>query len=546
MSNTIVTSIIGGTKKGKFSSLQGSEYSINMYSEKNGDLTYLKSCPGIKWKLDLEDSTIGCKGSYVSSVGLNTNNNVPDAFFVINETIYRVDYNWNVSEIGSVAPGSRPIFCESGGERPMLLIADGSRLQYYNLREGGVCKEIRLPERVNEEGVTISPTYVQCIDGVVIVNDSGTGFIYYSIKYPLNSVNRDLYVMNGSDVVYEADGVTVKEESLPADQWVFYDRFRTPKFANGYSNSDSVEAIYAIGSNLMVFGPKSVEFREYTPNNESTDWNLMSSTFNREVGLDAPYSIASVNNNVCFLSNGMNAGRAIYMINGTQFTKISDSWLDTVLDYSDTSNAIGYSYSRSNHAFYCLYLPSCRDRFGNLTPKTYCYDIATSEWSERSSRDVSTNTNKPWNCIYPVWFNNETVFGHIKDGSIVYLDDDIHVEEINETTSIPLIRERQTSVIMNNYVPFQINELAVEANVGTILDYSANPSILLKVSKDGGNTFNLNRSAKLGKTGEYSYRTRFLNVGNNRLCVLRFSFSENMDLILTNISIRMTPLAYSV
>lgn len=495
---------------------------------------------GIKWKLQLEDCAFGCQGAFVASVGLSENHNAPDAFFVVNSNIYRVDYNWNFEKIGSVATGSYPTFAETGGERPLLLIADGSNLYYYDLKNGGELKTILLPNRITEDGERIKPTHIQVVAGSLIVNDSGTGYAYYSIPYPLSQETRKVLKKDESgNVIYS--GATPMWEYVQSDQYVFLDDYGTPQYKNGESNSDAINALYAIGPNLIVFGPKSIEFWQ-RGSSEYETWTRTSYTFNREIGLDAVKSVSSVNNQVCFISNGMNAGKAVFMIADTSFQKISETWLDEILDNSNTEDIIGFSYSRSNHSFYGIYIPSA----DGSRSRTFVYDLSSQEWSERSSRNSINGQDYAWNLIFPVWFNNQTVFGHIKDGNLVYLNDDFHREEINSNTSVPLIRQRQTPVILNNYQNFTFDELGIEMNCGTIKDYTISPKLQLELSEDGGYTFSNTLLEDCGKVGQYFYRVRYLSLGMQRLCVIRITFSEDMDLTLTNASIRVTPLSFSI
>lgn len=540
MAITVISDLIGGQTKGKFPSTMGSALSINMYEESNGGTKYQKSVPGIRHLKELNATLNGCHGSYVASVGLTKNNSAPDMFFVSNNTVYRIDYAMNRSIIGYVAGDSYPTFAETGGERPFLLIADGSSVQAYNLKEGGLLQELGLPDRINEQGVKIKPSSVQVVNGSIIVNDRGTGYAYYSIPYPLSNEKRDMLDIVNGQVQYKADGITPKYVQKDSTSVVFLDDFGTQQYKNGESSSDSITALYAIGSNLIVFGPKSIEFWQ-RGSTEYETWTRTSYTFNRELGLDCEKSIASVNNSVFFVSNGMNAGRAIFAINGTEFTKISDTWIDDLLVQADTGHMIGYSYSRSNHAFYCLYI-----RFKDGSARTLCYDASTNKWAERSSRDYRTGKDKAWNCVYPVWFNNMTIFGHLNDSQLVYLDDEYHREDINKTETVPLIRRRQSPVVLSNYQNFILDEVGIELNTGTIKDYEANPKIQLEISEDGGNSFTNTLLEECGKTGQYFYRVRFLSLGMQRLCVLRITFSEDMDLTLTNASIRTTNLSYTM
>lgn len=533
---SVVHNLIGGQTKAKFPNTMGSALSVNMYSESNAGITYQKSIPGVKFKKRLNNSSgAACHGSFVASTGLDSNENMPDAFFVINDVLYRVDYGWNSFALGYVSAGSYPTFAETGGERPFLLIADGANLWCYDLKNGGELESITLPKRITDDTTFIKPSHVQVVSGSIIVNDVGTGYAYYSIPYPLSQDTREVYEIIDGKVQYLPDNVTPKTIPVQSKEYVFLDDYGAPQYKNGESNSDSISALYAIGSDLVVFGPKSIEFWQ-RGSNEYETWTRTSYTFNREIGLDAPTSVSSVNNAILFVSNGMNAGRAVFAITGTEFAKISETWLDEILDKSATDNIVGFSYSRSNHAFYCIYIPSIS--------RTFCYDLSTKEWSERSSRDPKTGKDMAWNLVYPVWFDNLTVFGHIKDGSIVYLDDDFHEEEVNSTSKVALIRKRQTPVIMNNYQPFIFDELGVEMNTGTIADYSINPKIQLEISEDGGYSFTNTILEECGKVGQYFYRVKFLGLGEQRLCVVRLTFSEPMDLTFTNASVRTTPLTY--
>lgn len=188
----VVNFLIGDQNKAKYPNIAGSSLSVNMYTEINGNAKYQKGIDGIKYLKTIADSTVGCKASYVASVGLTENNNAPDAFFAINNTIYRLDYQYDVYELGGIATQATPTFSETGGERPLLLIADGYNIYYYDLKNGGSLKYISLPERINEENVSIRPSHIQVVDGSIIVNDFGTGYTYYSKPYAL-SKEKEMY-----------------------------------------------------------------------------------------------------------------------------------------------------------------------------------------------------------------------------------------------------------------------------------------------------------------------------------------------------------------
>ena len=103
-----------------------------------------------------------------------------------------------------------------------------------------------------------------------------------------------------------------------------------------------------------------------------------------------------------------------------------------------------------------------------------------------------------------------------------------------------MTRHRQGAVVVDNNKPFIFNELAIEMNVGTWEDYGEVPRMLLQVSANGGMSFGNVRSCPIGKTGLYGYRVRYHNLGYNRLCVLRVTYSHPTSLELTACSQRIT------
>jgi hypothetical protein len=62
------------------------------------------------------------------------------------------------------------------------------------------------------------------------------------------------------------------------------------------------------------------------------------------------------------------------------------------------------------------------------------------------------------------------------------------------------------------------------------LDSDINPSLVLRLSKDGGQTFGLPRKASLGKTGKYRTRQRWHRFGLARDFVIEISCTDAVDL----------------
>ena len=526
-----------GTNRGRHPATMGAAWSCNMFREINAENEYLASVPGLRFHRRLRTAS-RCRGAYVSSVGLKDNGQRENAFVVFGSHLFRIDAVGNSTEIGQVASGSsRVCFAETGGINPYLLVADGSNLWAYNLIEGGTLRRITLPERVNGDGGQINPSSVACVAGSVCINDRTSGFIYYSVPYPLNSDTREVFqtqLVDGKRVpVYDPDNslkiLTTQEDAF---DWMFYDSYGVQQFFNAESSSDNVRAIAAIGPNLYLFGSKSIEIWQ-RGSGEYETWVRQNYTANASNGLQAPYSIAICGSNLYYLGSGESYAKGVLMVSGQTYKKISEDWLDKKLLAETGESAYAFAYAEGNHNFYVLQL-------GN-TKETWVYDTETNEWHQRTSRVPSSAEETAWRAADIIWFLG-SFYAFANDGCMYDFSDEYWYEDYADSGSrLPMIRHRQGPLVVNDEKPFVLNELGIECNVGCWADYTLQPELLLEVSRDGGNTFGNVRSCKMGRTGQYSHRVRFYALGYNRLCVLRVTYSHPTSLELTACSQRISP-----
>lgn len=538
MSKTTVSNylVAPGTNKGKHPATMGSALSCNMFREINTENEYLASVPGLQFMQKILQSA-RCRGAYVSSVGLATQNQQENLFVVFGNVLFRIDWNGEATRLGNVASGSSRVnFSETGGINPYLLIADGSNLWAYNLIEGGELRRISLPERVNGEGGQINPSHVAVVGGSVVINDRTSGFLYYSIPYPLNNDKREVFqtqtVDGKTEPVYDPNNAyKVLTEEVDAFDWMFLDSYGVQQFFNAESSSDNVRAIAAIGPNLYLFGSKTIEIWQRGSGEDST-WQRQSYTTNASNGLQAPNSIAICGSNLYYLGSGESYAKGVLMVSGQQYKKISEDWLDDKLLGETGDSAFAYAYAQGNHNFYVLQLQNLQE--------TWVYDTMTNEWHQRVSRVYDTGVETRWRVSDLVWFKGE-FRAFCNDGCMYKFSDEYWYEDYGSGKRLPMIRHRQGALVVNDEKPFILQELGIECNVGTWSDYTLQPDLLLEVSKDGGNTWGHVRSCKMGRTGDYSHRVRFHNVGYNRLCVLKLTYSHPTSLELTACSQRVSP-----
>lgn len=529
MGKNLVYSFVGSTAKTKNPSIQGAAMSRNMFTGFNGSKDdarkFMQSCPGIKFLMTLGNNA-QIDGMYVPSTGLRDYNYAQSLFVAYNGDIYRIDNAYNTEIIGHYTAGNKVEFAESSGERDILLWVDGVSISGYNIKDGDNVA-ITLPKRITEN-VYIRPTHIAVVSGSIVLNDLGSGYVYYSKPYPLSQVTREIFDIVDGQVQYEEDNITVKTRPVDSGEYCFLDDYGVQMYFNAESSSDRVTAIYSVGALLTLYGPSSIEFWSRGDAESYQTWQRVSYTINKEQGLEAKYSLASVNQTQFCIGTGKANAKCVLMIDGTKVSKISEEWLDRILNENEISNTRAWTYSKNNHSFYLFTV-------GN---ETYCYDAVTGEWHIRSSRNYYTSKNKPYMPLYAVWFNNKIITGCCENGNLYVLDDNYYCEDFDAEHSLPLYRVRQTPVITADYKPFVLYQLSLECNAGAIENYGKLSKALLQVSNDGGYTFNNVIEGSLGERGQYSTRLNWLNLGRMRQAVLKVMFSENSDFVISDATLR--------
>ena len=526
--STVAEFLIGGTNKSKYPATCGAEWSCNMYRSQNGKQKFMESLPGIRKLADIGGK---CRGTWVSTRGLKSEGSTEDLFAAFGNALYRLLPNGSYTKILDLAANGRRVsFAECGGPRAILLVCDASALYAYFLEEGTV-KQVQMPNAVEGDGHTIRPTHVVVVNGVIVVNDEDSGYAYYSVPYPLSADTRSVYDLGPDGAVqYEGDGVTVKKKPVDAWQYCFLDDYGVQQFMNTESNSDSINGLMAIGNVLYMFGPKSVEIYTYAGEEYAT-WSRQYFSAVGEFGLEAPDSLVCVGRTIYFVSTGRSYGKCIMSVTGTAFERVSEDWLDELI-LENTSGSYGFGYGINDHQFYVLQLPDIG--------QTWCYDAACQEWHERRCHIQDSVKEGRWRVGGIANFRSH-FYAMTEDGLFCSTYDDYWYEDYPTGKSMVMVRHRQGPVFTSELRPFVIEELALECNVGYPANYYKerdDAEVLLEVSRDGGVTYGNVRSARFGVKGNYSHRVRWHNLGRNRLCVLKITFSEPMDFVLTNCAIR--------
>jgi hypothetical protein len=268
------------------------------------------------------------------------------------------------------------------------------------------------------------------------------------------------------------------------------------------SYADDLIRAYVFKQGLYLFGKRTIETWFNTGTGFPPFERVTGQILN--VGLEAKFSIANNDNFFYFLADD----NAIYASNGSQADKISNNSIVTQIEkMEDKSDAVGFTFSFSNHNFYAITFPSAG--------KTFCFNESIGSdlgWFELSSSAFFERDRNYYN-IYKA-FSAVDAYGTILmpaiDSNKLYeLDIDTY------TNGDEIMRREMTLPTLNGTSLGQLGarikgkrlEFITEKGVGNISGDGIDPQMHVELSFDEGKTFGNASWVKLGRLGQTNFRS---------------------------------------
>jgi len=340
-------------------------------------------------------------------------------------------------------------------------------------------------------------------------------------------------------------------------------------FASAEGYPDNVVALIVDHREIFLFGNNSVEVW-YDAGTPDFPLARIQGAF-MEVGCEAAYSVAKLDNSVFWLGSDARGRGVVYRANGYTPARISSHAVEyAIQSYGNITDAIGYTYQQDGHPFYVLIFPSAE--------ATWVYDVSTQLWHERAGFENGQFVRHRSNC--QMSYNNEVVVGDYEDGRVyafdldVYADDDQIQKWLRSWRALPtgqnnlkrtahhsLQLDAETGIGLNDYPAYDSEDLATES--GNIIvaefvqgylttqasdqlvteagdgndplvtqvqpaeDYNGyaletetytaapgyDPQVMLRWSDDAGRTWSNEHWNSMGKLGAYGTRTIWRRLG---------------------------------
>ena len=278
---------------------------------------------------------------------------------------------------------------------------------------------------------------------------------------------------------------------------------------------DPVVALARQNNQVVVFGESSTEFF-YDAANPTGSPLARNDSAIIQTGIAAPHVIYQNEQFCIFVGQSDSGGRAVWMLKGFQPTKVSDEYIERILDAeTNMTNASGYGLRTKGHMLFMLNLPT--------VDRTLVYDTEEKLWHEWSTTTVA-------------YTHHMFAYGHCADsgtgminflgntsGNIAKLDPDVYQDEGNPI-SVEIVTNKYD---MDTYNRKYMNSVFV---VGDL--YSTTNAISLQWTDDDYQTWSNVKTIDLVDT-----LPAFFRLGQFRRRAFRIRHSNNMPLRLESLEV---------
>lgn len=467
-----------------------------------------------------------CRGMFRVSRGFDGN---PVLYAVFGNGLYLITSTKQVHKVADINTYDTEVrMCETGGyndAHPHLMLVDGLECYAVDVTvpvatQRTDFRTIQLPHRPNDEYVNCKPTHIQYLFGYLVMTDQFTDAYYTSYLYPFETLDSN----NEIDYDIWRVGSTGGIGFISFSDWC----------------TDNTTGLIAAGSKFYTFGPRSWQAWSYNDDKNApfTSPDNAAGT----VGLLAVNSLCALGSSVFWLGSSDVGENGVFMLSGTQLTRISTDDIERELvQMTHPEAAYSSVWQEHHHVFYSLTFEESR--------MTYVYDVLEKAWHRRASYTGDNNLTY-WRYKYATFAYNRTMVA--SDHKLCYMDEN----KYDEHDGRRILKRRRGSVITSNDQPFYIDSAEIICNNGqhstkfanlmdgALLqpadDTELNPRISIRYSWDGA-TFSDYEDYYLGKIGQYEWSTVAWHLGVGRYFTLEISTTEKIAFSIQNLKIAWSP-----
>jgi len=281
---------------------------------------------------------------------------------------------------------------------------------------------------------------------------------------------------------------------------------------------DPIKALGRQNNQVVSFGGNSIEFFYDAANPSASPLSRNEGTA-LQMGIAAPYCLYQAEKTIMFVGQSESGGRAVWVVEGFTPKRVSDEFVDRVLDSEvDMSDVRGYGIRTLGHLFFVINLPTQN--------RTLVYDVDEKLWHEWS--DNNAGSHQVFKCNYMTDTQQGYAYLlHTSNGTVYKLDPSKYQDDTN-----PI----RVEIVTNKYDMDTLNR-KFQSNLRILGDwYSSSASIDVRWTDDDYKTWsnwktidltdNYPNFARMGAFRRRAYN--LLHTGNNalRLEALEVTYKE--------------------
>jgi hypothetical protein len=277
---------------------------------------------------------------------------------------------------------------------------------------------------------------------------------------------------------------------------------------------DPVISLARQNNQVVVMGHNSIEFFYDAANASGSPLSRNDST-TIQMGTVAPYCIYQNEQFCAYISHSDSGGRAVWLIQGFQPKKVSDEYIERILDAEGNMDSCrGFGFRSKGHMFYLINLKN--------SGRTLLYDVDEKLWHEWSSNTEGSHT--VFSCDYMADMSTGVAYVlHNANGSVYTLDPDTYQDD-----GVPILLE----LVTNRYDmdTYQRKFLSAVRLVGD--RYEAGNSVDFSWTDDDYQTWSNTKTITM--TDDYP---AFQRLGSFRRRAFRIKHSLNYPLRLESLEV---------
>jgi hypothetical protein len=234
-------------------------------------------------------------------------------------------------------------------------------------------------------------------------------------------------------------------------------------------------------------------------------------------GVTATFSIQVAGDAIVWLGARSEGGYQVLAATGFTPQRLSNHALEfAIAGYRRIDDAIGQTYSEQGHLFYLLTFPTVNVTWG--------YDFATQQWHERGTWIAETASYDYWRPVFHCFAFGKHLMADRQSGVIYHMANDLPLDVDGRV----IRRMRRSPAIVREHLRtfFDKLEILLEAGLGTSTGQGADPTVMLRLSNDGGRTWGNERTASAGRMGAYTARVLWWRLGMARDRVFEVTVSD--------------------